>query len=118
MFKRIIIWFKQFFGNQPVVHNEKNGLWWQEQGNGTFQVGLQSRVIEELGDITFLDTPRVNEIISKNDQLIDIEGGKAVETFKAPINGTISKVYDEYQKAPNKLSEIGNPVLVEITTTE
>lgn len=114
MFERIINWFKQLLGSKSVTHNEKNGLWWRQKSNNIIQVGLQSRIIEELGDITFLDTPRANEKINKGDQLIDIEGGKVVETFKAPVQGTISKVYDEYQTEPTRLSNVANPVLVEI----
>ena len=56
MWQAIVNWFKNLFSRQAPVHREKNGLWWQED-NGTVKVGLDSQVINELGDITFLETP-------------------------------------------------------------
>ena len=113
MWQAIVNWFKNLFIRQAPVHREKNGLWWQED-NGTVKVGLDSQVINELGDITFLETPQVDEAVDRNDQLIDIEGGKAVETFKSPVKGQISRVYDDYQNDPSTLTKADNPLLVEI----
>lgn len=113
MWQKIINWFKHLFGHQAPVHREKNGLWWQED-NGTVKVGLASQVIQELGDITFLETPPVDEQVDRNDQLIDIEGGKAVETFKSPVKGKISRVYANYQDDPTSLTKATDPLLVEI----
>ncbi|MGN1279332.1 MAG: hypothetical protein ACI4T4_01465 [Limosilactobacillus sp.] len=113
MWQAIVNWFKHLFSRQAPVHREKNGLWWQEN-NGTVKVGLDSQVIDELGDITFLETPQVDEAVDRDDQLIDIEGGKAVETFKSPVKGRISRVYEEYQTDPSSLTKTTNPLLVEI----
>lgn len=113
MWQKIVNWFKHLFSHQALVHREDNGLWWQED-NGTVKVGLASQVIDELGDITFLETPQVDEAVDKNDQLIDIEGGKAVETFKSPVKGKISRVYADYQNDPTSLSKATDPLLVEI----
>jgi glycine cleavage system H protein len=113
MWQKIVAWFKHLFNSQPAIHQEKNGLWWQ-QDHDHVKVGLNSKVVEELGDITFLSTPTVDEKVNQSDQLIDIEGGKAVETFKSPVNGTISKVYNEYQDNPEKLVGVKDPLLVEI----
>lgn len=113
MWQKIVNWFKHLFSHQAPVHREDNGLWWQED-NGTVKVGLASQVIDELGDITFLETPQVDEAVDKNDQLIDIEGGKAVETFKSPVKGKISRVYADYQNDPTSLSKATDPLLVEI----
>lgn len=115
MWQRIVNWFKRLFSHEAPVHREDNGLWWQQDDN-LVKVGLDSKVISELGDITFLETPQVDEAIQKADQLIDIEGGKAVETFKSPVSGKISKVYDGYQNDPATLTTAENPLLVEITT--
>lgn len=113
MWQKIVNWFKHLFSHQAPVHRESNGLWWQKD-NGTVKVGLASQVIDELGDITFLATPQVDEQVDKHDQLIDIEGGKAVETFKSPVKGKISRVYAAYQDDPASLSRAADPLLVEI----
>lgn len=113
MWQKIIGWFKHLFSRQAPVHREENGLWWQED-KGTVKVGLASRVIEELGDITFLATPTVDEQVDRSDQLIDIEGGKAVETFKSPVTGKVSRVYEGYQDDPTSLAKAVDPLLVEI----
>lgn len=114
MWQKIVDWFKNLFNHQ-TVHHEGNGMWWQKSGN-LVKVGLITQVIDELGEVTFLGTPQLDEKINKADQLINIEGGKAVETFKSPVTGTISKVNDEYQEQPEKLLNAKNPLLVEIKT--
>ncbi len=115
MWQRIINCFKRFFSRKPLLHVEDSGLWWQQVGN-LVKVGLDSKVITELGDITFLETPQVDDVIHKSDHLINIEGGKAVETFKSPVSGKIVKVYTDYQNNPVTLVKAKNPLLIEIIT--
>lgn len=113
MWQSIVYWFKKLFSSAPQIHHEDNGLWWQKDKN-VVKIGLDSKIIEELGDITFLDTPQVNEQVQKDDQLIDIEGGKAVETFNSPFAGKIIDVRSEFQDDPSLLSGQKNPALVTV----
>ncbi len=113
MWQNIVNWFKNLFGIKPQVHHEENGLWWQKD-HDTVKIGLDSKIIDELGDITFLDTPQVDDQVKKDDQLIDIEGGKAVETFNSPFAGKIIDVRSEFQDDPSLLSGQKDPVLVTV----
>ena len=113
MWQRIVNWFKNLFDTKPEIHHEKNGLWWQQDHN-TVKIGLDSKIIDELGTITFFDTPQVDDQIQKDDQLIDIEGGKAVETFKSPFAGKIIDVRSEFLDDPSLLSGKKDPVLVTV----
>lgn len=113
MWQKLVNWFKNLFSSKPQIHHEANGLWWQKDNN-IIKIGLDSKIIDELGEISFLDTPQVNEHIQKDDQLIDIEGGKAVETFNSPFAGKIIDVRSEFQDDPSLLSSQSNPVLVTV----
>lgn len=101
------------FSKASPIHHEDSGLWWQ-QTSTIVKVGLNTEIINELSTITFLDTPRIGEKITTDSQLIDIEGGKAVETFKSPVNGIISQIASNYQNDPASLTGKANPTLLEI----
>lgn len=111
MWQKIINWCKKIFSPHSPIHHEDNGLWWQKEHN-TVKIGLDSTVIKELGEIAFLDTPQLNEQIKKDDQIIDIEGGKAVESFNSPFAGKIVAVQAEFQNDPSLLNTQKDPVLV------
>ncbi|MCI1974349.1 MAG: glycine cleavage system protein H [Limosilactobacillus sp.] len=113
MWERLVKWFKKLLGNAPEIHREENGLWWQKE-QSTVKIGLDSKIIKELGSITFFDTPQIGEQVQKGDQLIDIEGGKAVETFKSPFGGKIVDVRSEFEDNPSLLSGKTDPALVTV----
>ncbi|WP_243685980.1 hypothetical protein [Lentilactobacillus rapi] len=44
---------------------------------------------QQIGKITFADFPTQLKIIETDDDLLDIEGDKSVETLKSPISGRV-----------------------------
>lgn len=113
MLQQFFAWIKSLFSKSSPIHHEDNGLWWQQTGT-IVKVGLSTEIIKELATITFLDTPRIGEKVTTDSQLIDIEGGKAVETFKSPVNGIISRIASNYQSDPASLTGKANSTLLEI----
>lgn len=113
MLQQFFAWIKSLFSKSSPIHHEDNGLWWQQTGT-IVKVGLSTEIIKELATITFLDTSRIGEKVTTDSQLIDIEGGKAVETFKSPVNGIISRIASNYQSDPASLTGKANPTLLEI----
>lgn len=86
-----------------------------EGGQGT--VGITYHAQHELGDIVFVDLPKLGAKISKGDTLGSVESVKAVSDIYAPVSGEISAVNELLSKSPEKLNEDphGDAWLVKLT---
>ncbi len=52
-------------------------------------MGIDNSVNEQMGEITFVDFPNNETKLTSGDDLLDVEGDKAVVTLKSPISGTV-----------------------------
>lgn len=74
-----------------------------EGGEGT--VGITDHAQHELGDIVFVDLPKVGGKIAKGETLGSVESVKAVSDIYSPVSGEISAVNELLSKNPEKLNE-------------
>jgi glycine cleavage system H protein len=74
-----------------------------EDGEGT--VGITDHAQHELGDIVFVDLPKVGAKAAKGHTFGSVESVKAVSDIYAPVSGEITAVNDLLSKSPEKLNE-------------
>jgi glycine cleavage system H protein len=67
------------------------------------QVGITDYAQGELGDVVYVDLPKVGAVLARGDVFGTIEAVKAVSELYAPLSGTVTEV--------NKALE-GDPALV------
>ncbi|MCT2883142.1 glycine cleavage system protein H [Lentilactobacillus buchneri] len=67
----------------------KDGIWYRKEADGNYLLGIDKSVYDLMGKITFADFPNQLDTIEVDDDLLDIEGDKSVETLKSPISGRI-----------------------------
>lgn len=101
---------KQFFTGKksaPTVENAqvKDGIWYAKQSDGTYLLGIDKSVYQLMGKITFADFPTQLKEIQVDDDLLDIEGDKSVETLKSPIAGTVIAQNHDIGKNVETLNE-------------
>ena len=75
-----------------------------EDGN-VYTIGLTDYAIEQLGDIVFLELPKVNDTFKKGETFANIESVKAASEIYMPIGGKIVEVNEEMVDSPEKLNE-------------
>ncbi len=84
---------KNFFTGKktatPIEAHVKDGIWYAKEADGTFLLGIDKSVYELMGKITFADFPTQLKDLEVDDDLLDIEGDKSVETLKSPIAGKV-----------------------------
>lgn len=81
---------KQLFsGKQKFAPQEKDGIWYQEIKPGVVRMGITNQAYEDLGDISFMDFSSADNNLETGDDLLELEGAKAVETLKTPVSGKI-----------------------------
>ena len=78
--------------------------WLQVDGsNGT--VGITDYAQESLGDIVFVESPKVGDKLEKGKVFGSVESVKAVSDLYAPVSGTVTAVNEELAKAPEKIND-------------
>ena len=94
----------------------KEHEWVHVEGNeGT--VGITDHAQHELGDIVFVDLPKVGAQIAKGETLGSVESVKAVSDIYSPVSGEISAINELLGKSPEKLNEDphGDAWLIKVT---
>ena len=85
----------------------KEHEWIQIDGNvGT--IGITDYAQDSLGDIVFVDLPRVGAPIEAGKSFGSVESVKAVSDLFAPVSGTVTATNDALKDAPEKINSDAN----------
>ncbi len=93
----------------------KDHEWLRVQGN-TGTVGITQFAVDQLGDVTMVELPRVGETLTRGKVFGTVESVKAVSDLYAPVSGKVSKVNTGLSDAPESVngSPYGDGWMVEI----
>lgn len=82
----------------------KEHEWVKPEGNiGT--VGITDHAQSELGDIVYVDLPKIGTAVEKGKSLGSVESVKAVSDIYSPISGEVVEINEALTTAPEKLNE-------------
>ena len=96
----------------------KEHEWIQADGSkGT--VGITDYAQNSLGDIVFVDLPKVGDAIKAGETFGSVESVKAVSDLFAPVSGTVTAVNEDLKDAPEKINaDANNTWLLKIDLTD
>jgi glycine cleavage system H protein len=78
--------------------------WVKTESDGTVTVGITDHAQEALGDIVFLELPKVGTKASAGEQCAVIESVKAASDIYMPIDGEVVAVNEALASAPEKVN--------------
>jgi glycine cleavage system H protein len=78
---------------------------WVKVEGDTAVIGITDHAQKELGDIVYVDLPKVGTRVEKGKSLGSVESVKAVSDIYAPISGEVIAVNEALTTAPEKLNE-------------
>jgi glycine cleavage system H protein len=78
---------------------------WVRREGSRVTVGITDYAQQQLGDIVFVELPRVGTSVNKGDSCGVIESVKAVSDLYAPISGEVVEVNEELADSPEILNE-------------
>ena len=78
---------------------------WIKSDGKTATIGITSHAQDSLGDIVFVDLPKVGTELTAGKAFGTVESVKAVSDLFAPASGTITEVNGELAKAPEKINK-------------
>jgi len=77
--------------------------WIAVEGNsGT--IGITDYAQSSLGDIVYVDLPKIGDSISAGAVFGSVESVKAVSDLFAPVSGTVTAINEELKDSPEKLN--------------
>lgn len=68
-------------------------------------IGITEYAVNQLGDIVFVELPRVGTEVSQGDELGTIESVKAVAEFYTPIGGTVMECNTTLEESPELICD-------------
>jgi len=85
-------------------HFTKEHEWVSVEG-GIGVVGISDHAQKELGDIVYVDLPKVGAHLEQGKNLGSVESVKAVSDIYAPVSGEVVEVNPLLSTAPEKLND-------------
>ncbi len=81
---------------------------WIEVDGAGGTVGITDYAQSSLGDIVFVDLPKVGDKVEAGKIFGSVESVKAVSDLYAPASGTVTAVNEELASAPEKINTDAN----------
>jgi len=78
---------------------------WVRVSEGVGMIGITDYAQMELGDIVYVDLPRVGTTLQQGKVMGSVESVKAVSDIYAPVSGEVLEINDALSTAPEKLNE-------------
>ena len=78
---------------------------WIKADGATATIGITHYAQESLGDIVFVDLPKLGTQLQGGKSFGSVESVKAVSDLYAPASGTVTEVNGELATAPEKINQ-------------
>ena len=78
---------------------------WVKTEGGVGVVGITHHAQSELGDIVYVDLPKVGARVEKGKSLGSVESVKAVSDIYSPVSGEVVEINELLTTKPEKLNE-------------
>ena len=78
---------------------------WVNAADGIATVGITDHAQHELGDIVYVDLPKIGAMLEQGKTLGSVESVKAVSDIYAPVSGEVTEINTALTDNPEKLNE-------------
>jgi glycine cleavage system H protein len=81
---------------------------WIDVNGAKGSVGITDYAQNSLGDIVFVDLPKVGDTLEAGKNFGSVESVKAVSDLYSPVSGTVTEVNEALKDAPEKINADAN----------
>ena len=78
---------------------------WVSVAGDSGTVGITNHAQSELGDIVYVDLPKVGSVVETGKSLGSVESVKAVSDIYSPVSGEVVEINTLLSESPEKLNE-------------
>lgn len=82
----------------------KSHEWLRSENDGTVTIGITDYAQNSLGDITYVQTPKVGTVLKAGETFGVVESVKAASDLYAPVAGTVVAVNGALDSAPETVN--------------
>jgi glycine cleavage system H protein len=82
----------------------KDHEWVRIEGN-IATCGITAYAAEQLGDVVFVELPKIGRIVSQGDEIAVVESVKAASDVYAPVSGEVVDANEALVEAPEGVNE-------------
>ncbi len=79
--------------------------WARLEADGTVSVGITQHAQDLLGDMVYVENPKVGRKVAAKEECAVVESVKAASDVYAPLAGEVMAVNDEVANAPEKINQ-------------
>lgn len=83
----------------------KDHEWARAEADGNVRIGVTAYAVEQLGDVTLVDLPKVGATLADHGHFGDIESVKTVSELFAPVAGEVVAINDALDAKPELVNE-------------
>ncbi len=77
---------------------------WAKATDLVVRIGITDYAQDALGDVVFVDLPKVGSSVTAGGQVGEVESTKSVSEIYAPVTGTVTAVNEALNSAPELLN--------------
>ena len=78
---------------------------WAKKNGDMIRIGLTDYAQDQLGDIVYVELPKIGESFSKGDEFSSVESVKAVSEVYMPVSGEVTALNDELANTPELINK-------------
>lgn len=78
---------------------------WVSVAGNIATCGITAYAAEQLGDVVFVELPKIGRIVSQGDEVAVVESVKAASDVYAPVSGEVVDVNEALAEAPEGVNE-------------
>jgi glycine cleavage system H protein len=84
----------------------KSHEWLKPAGDGTAIIGITDYAQASLGDITYVQAPKIGAVLKAGETFGVVESVKAASDLYAPVGGTVIEVNTALDSAPETVNQV------------
>ena len=92
----------------PATYRYTKEHEWIQVDGAIGTVGITDYAQNSLGDIVFVDLPKVGDAVEAGKSFGSVESVKAVSDLFAPVSGTVTAINEELKDAPERINAEAN----------
>ena len=83
----------------------KDHEWIREESGEKFQIGITDYAQGALGDIVYIQLPKVGDVVKEGAVCGEVESTKSVSEIYSPLTGTVVEVNTTLDKTPELINQ-------------
>ena len=93
---------------------------WLRSAGTSWRVGITQFAVDQLGDITLVELPKVGDQVKKGEKFGTVESVKSVSDLYAPVSGKVTAVNASLKDSPEQINNepYGAGWMIELEPTE